>query len=262
MRLCRLTDGRSEWLAVYQDGYVSRVEKFEDASSWVAFDATNAVPIDDLRFLAPVRPGKIVAVGRNYAAHAKELGNDVPSEPIIFLKPPTALLDPDGVIRRPPSSSRVDYEGELAMVIGRRARHVSRESWREFVLGFTCANDVTARDLQKKDVQFTRGKSFDTFCPIGPWIETDLDPSDLGLVTRVNGMVRQNGRTSQMAFDCGTLLAFISEVMTLEPGDLILTGTPEGIGPLEEGDIVEVEIEGIGTLRNEVRDEDVRPGEA
>jgi 2-keto-4-pentenoate hydratase/2-oxohepta-3-ene-1,7-dioic acid hydratase in catechol pathway len=259
MKLCRVTDGSSEWLAVYQDGYVSRVNEFDDASHWVAFDATNAVPLGDLRFLAPVRPGKIVAVGRNYAAHARELGNDVPPEPILFLKPPSSLLDPGGTIRRPPSSSRVDYEGELAIVVGRRARHVSRDGWRDFVLGFTCANDVTARDLQKKDVQFTRGKGFDTFCPIGPWIETDVDPSDLGIVTRVNGMVRQNGRTSQMVFDCGALIAFISEVMTLEPGDVILTGTPEGIGPLEVGDVVEVEIEDVGTLTNLVKDEERDP---
>lgn len=256
MKLCRVTDGREEWLAVYQDGYVSRVDAFEDAAHWVAFDATNAVPLGDLRFLAPVKPGKIVAVGRNYAAHAKELGNDVPSEPILFLKPPSSLLDPGETIRRPPSSARVDYEGELAIVIGKRAKRVSRNDWRDAVLGFTCANDVTARDLQKKDVQFTRGKGFDTFCPIGPWIETDVDPSSLAIVTRVNGMVRQNGSTSQMVFDCGALVAFVSEIMTLEPGDLILTGTPEGIGPLEKGDVVEVEIEGIGTLTNVVADEE------
>jgi 2-keto-4-pentenoate hydratase/2-oxohepta-3-ene-1,7-dioic acid hydratase in catechol pathway len=240
---------------VLQDGYVSKVEKFENAEHWVAFDATGAIPLSDLRLLAPVIPGKIVAVGRNYAAHAKELGNEVPSEPILFLKPPSSLLDPGGTIRRPPSSTRVDFEGELAIVIGTRARHVAREKWRDAVLGFTCANDVTARDLQKKDVQFTRGKGFDTFCPLGPWIETELDPADLRLVTRVNGTARQDGRTSQMAFDCGALIAFISEIMTLEPGDVILTGTPEGIGPLEPGDVVEVEIEKIGALSNLVANE-------
>lgn len=257
MKLCRVTDGRAEWMAVYQDGYVTKVDEFEDAAKWVAFDATNAVPLEDLRFLAPVKPGKIVAVGRNYAAHAKELGNDVPAEPILFLKPPSALLDPEATIRRPPSSSRVDFEGELAIVIGRRAKRVAREAWREVVLGFTCANDVTARDLQKKDVQFTRGKGFDTFCPIGPWVETDVDPSDLRIVTRVNGLTRQDGRTSQMVFDCAALIAFISEIMTLEPGDVILTGTPEGVGPLEAGDVVDVEIEGIGVLSNRVEDEPV-----
>lgn len=198
------------------------------------------------------RPGKIVAVGRNYADHARELGNDVPPEPIIFLKPPTTFLPPGGRIELPPSSSRVDFEGELAIVIGRKARDIAAANWRDYVLGFTCANDVTARDLQKRDVQFTRGKSFDTFCPLGPWIETDLDPSDLRLETRVNGQVKQKGRTSDMVFKAGDLLAFMSEIMTLEPGDIVLTGTPAGVGPLKTGDIVEVEIEGIGILSNEV----------
>jgi 2-keto-4-pentenoate hydratase/2-oxohepta-3-ene-1,7-dioic acid hydratase in catechol pathway len=202
--------------------------------------------------LPPVAPSKIVAVGRNYAEHAKELGNEPPSEPIIFLKPPSALLAPNGTIVRPQQSQRVDYEGELVMVIGKRARNVSADRWREFVLGFTCGNDVTARDLQKKDVQFTRGKGFDTFCPIGPCIETEVDPSDLALTTRVNGAIRQNGRTSMMVFSCAVLLEFISAVMTLEPGDVILTGTPAGVGPLASGDTVEVEIEGIGILRNHV----------
>ena len=196
----------------------------------------------NLHLLPPVTPSKIVAVGRNYADHAKELGNDTPAEPIIFLKPPSALLPPNGTIVRPPQSQRVDYEGELAIVIGERGT----------VLGYTCANDVTARDLQKKDVQFTRAKSFDTFCPLGPCIETALDPNNLAIATRVNGATKQNGRTSMMAFDCAFLIAFISSVMTLLPGDVILTGTPAGVGPLAAGDVVEVEIEGIGTLRNVV----------
>ena len=199
-----------------------------------------------------VAPSKIVCVGRNYADHARELGNEAPSEPIIFLKPPSAVLAPGGRIVRPPQSQRVDFEGELALVIGREARNVAEGSWRDFVAGFTCANDVTARDLQKKDVQFTRGKSFDTFCPIGPWIETDLDPASLRLITRVNGEVRQDGNTSQMIFSCGFIIAFITSIMTLAPGDVVLTGTPAGVGPLNAGDTVEVEIEGIGTLRNVV----------
>ena len=203
-------------------------------------------------FLEEARPTKIVAVGRNYADHAKELGNEAPSEPIIFLKPPSALLSHEGKIVRPPQSQRVDFEGELAMVIGKRARNVKADRWRDFVRGFTCANDVTARDLQKKDVQFTRGKSFDTFCPLGPHIETELDPADLTLVTRVNGEVKQNGRTSMMIFPCAFIVEFITGVMTLEPGDVILTGTPAGVGPLQSGDTVEVEIQGIGTLRNHV----------
>ena len=215
--------------------------------------AGDPTPLDEARLLAPVTPGKIVAVGRNYAEHAKELGNDVPSEPILFLKPPSSLLAPGGAIEMPAASNRVDFEGELAIVIGRRAKNVDAAGWRDFVFGFTCANDVTARDLQKKDVQFTRGKSFDTFCPLGPWIETDLDPSDLAIRTRVNGETKQDGRTSQMVFQPAALIAFISSIMTLEPGDVILTGTPSGIGPLADGDTVEVEIDGIGTLRNLAR---------
>ena len=197
-------------------------------------------------------PSKIVGIGRNYADHAKELGNEAPAEPIIFLKAPSTLLAPGGTIVRPPQSHRVDFEGELAIVIGQRARNVSAARWRDFVLGFTCGNDVTARDLQTKDVQFTRAKSFDTFCPLGPHIETEIDPSDLAISTRVNGEVKQNGRTSMMIFSCAAIMEFVSSVMTLERGDVILTGTPAGVGPLASGDTVEVEIEGIGTLRNVV----------
>jgi len=198
--------------------------------------------LDSLRLLPPVAPSKIVAVGRNYADHAKELGNEAPAEPILFLKPPSALLPPDGTIVRPPQSQRVDFEGELAIVIGDAGS----------VLGYTCANDVTARDLQKKDVQFTRAKSFDTFLPLGPCIATDVAPNDLRISTRVNGETRQDGRTSMMVFDCAFLIAYISSVMTLLPGDVILTGTPAGVGPLAAGDVVEVSIEGIGVLRNVV----------
>jgi 2-keto-4-pentenoate hydratase/2-oxohepta-3-ene-1,7-dioic acid hydratase in catechol pathway len=198
------------------------------------------------------QPSKIVAVGRNYADHAKELGNDTPAEPIIFLKPPTTVLAPGGTIVRPAMSQRVDHEGELAIVIGAVAKNISAARWREVVRGFTCANDVTARDLQKKDIQFTRAKSFDTFCPLGPHIETDLDPSRLRVRTRVNGETKQDGNTEQMVFKCDFLIEFITSVMTLLPGDVILTGTPAGVGPLAAGDTVEVEIEGIGTLRNVV----------
>ena len=197
-------------------------------------------------------PTNIICVGRNYAEHAKELGNEAPSEPILFLKPPSAILAPGGTIVRPSASQRVDFEGELAIVIGREAKNVKAADWRDYVRGFSCANDVTARDLQKKDVQFTRGKGFDTFCPIGPHIETDLDVSDLRVTTRVNGETRQDGRTSQMIFSGGVLVEFITAIMTLVPGDVILTGTPAGVGPLQAGDVVEVEIEGIGVLRNDV----------
>ena len=204
------------------------------------------------KLLAPVTPTKIVCVGRNYAEHAKELGNEAPSEPILFLKPPSALLDPFGTIVRPAASQRVDHEGELAVVIGREAKNVRAADWRDYVLGFTCANDVTARDLQKKDVQFTRGKGFDTFLPLGPCLETELDVSSLRLTTRVNGETRQDGSTAQMIFDCAFLVEFISSIMTLVPGDVILTGTPAGVGPLNAGDTVEVEVEGIGVLSNVV----------
>ena len=202
--------------------------------------------------LAEITPTKIVCVGRNYAEHAKELGNEAPAEPILFLKPTSALLPNGGTIIRPAISNRVDHEGELAIVIGKTAKHVKREDWREYVKGFTCANDVTARDLQKKDIQFTRGKGFDTFCPVGPHIETELDVANLRVQVRVNGETRQDGNTSQMIFDCGFLIEFISGIMTLNPGDLILTGTPSGVGPLASGDTVEVEIDGIGVLRNDV----------
>jgi 2-keto-4-pentenoate hydratase/2-oxohepta-3-ene-1,7-dioic acid hydratase in catechol pathway len=216
-------------------------------------DATSdSISIADAELLAPVTPSKIVAVGRNYAEHAKELGNEAPSEPIIFLKPPTAVLDPNGAIVRPPQSQRVDFEGELAIVIGKSARNIRRDDWRSVVLGFTCANDVTARDLQKKDVQFTRGKSFDTFLPLGPCIDTDADPAALSIRTRVNGETKQDGNTRDMVFDCGAIIEFITAVMTLNPGDVILTGTPAGVGPLNAGDRVEVEIEGIGILANRV----------
>ncbi|HVE71374.1 MAG TPA: fumarylacetoacetate hydrolase family protein [Thermoanaerobaculia bacterium] len=202
--------------------------------------------------LPPALPTKIVCVGRNYAEHAKELGNEAPSEPILFLKPPSALLAPFGTIVRPPQSQNVHFEGELAVIIGREAKNVRGGAWRDFVRGFACANDVTARDLQKKDGQFTRGKGFDTFCPIGPCVEDELDPSDLRVVTRVNGETRQDGRTSQMIFPIPFLIEFITSVMTLVPGDVILTGTPAGVGPLNAGETVEVEVEGIGVLRNAV----------
>ena len=202
--------------------------------------------------LPPVTPSKIICVGRNYADHAKELGNEVPSEPLLFYKPPSALLAPGGTIVRPAVSQRVEFEGELAIVIGRTAKDVRADRWRDYVRGFSCANDVTARDLQKKDVQFTRGKGFDTFCPIGPCIEDDLDVSDLRVTTRVDGDVRQDARTSVMIFPPGVLLEYISAIMTLVPGDVILTGTPAGVGPLNAGETVEVEVEGIGVLRNVV----------
>jgi 2-keto-4-pentenoate hydratase/2-oxohepta-3-ene-1,7-dioic acid hydratase in catechol pathway len=199
------------------------------------------------------RPSKIVCVGRNYAAHAKELGNEVPAEPLLFLKAPSSLLLPGGEIVLPRQSERVEHEGELAVVIGKKAKNLSNsDDWKEYVRGYTCLNDVTARDLQKKDGQFTRAKSFDTFCPAGPHIETELEVDDLRVITRVNGEVRQDGRTKDMVFTVGFLVRYVSQMMTLMPGDVIATGTPEGVGPLLPGDVCEVEIEGIGTLTNAV----------
>ena len=205
--------------------------------------------------MTPHRPTKIVCVGRNYAAHARELGNDVPDRPLLFLKPPSSLLGNGGTIVRPRASERIEHEGEIAVVIGRRAHDVSESEAMLAVAGFAPLNDVTARDLQKLDVQFTRAKGFDTFCPVG-----DMAPAerfrwrDLEVICRVNGEVRQHGRAADMVFGIPTLVAFISGIMTLEPGDLIATGTPEGVGPLVAGDVVEVEIPGVGTIANPVAD--------
>jgi 2-keto-4-pentenoate hydratase/2-oxohepta-3-ene-1,7-dioic acid hydratase in catechol pathway len=198
------------------------------------------------------RPSKIVAVGRNYAAHASELGNEIPVEPLIFLKPSSAVVGDGDDVVYPSISRRVDHEAELAVVIGRRARDIAASEALGYVRGYTCANDVTARDLQKTDGQWTRAKGFDTFCPIGPATVEGLDPAGLDIVARVNGEVRQQGNTSEMIFDVAALIAFISGVMTLEPGDVILTGTPPGVGPVQRGDLMEVEIAGIGVLRNRV----------
>jgi 2-keto-4-pentenoate hydratase/2-oxohepta-3-ene-1,7-dioic acid hydratase in catechol pathway len=198
--------------------------------------------------LCPVTPSKIVCIGRNYAAHARELGHEIPPEPLLFLKPPSAVAGPGDAIKLPPESSRVEHEAELAIVIGRRAKNVPRDRALAQAFGFTCACDVTARDLQKKDVQFTRAKGFDTFCPLGPWVESELDPGAQAVRCRVNGQTRQDGSTSNMIFDVPTLIAYVSRMMTLEPGDVILTGTPEGVGPLVAGDVVEVEVSGIGVL--------------
>ncbi len=210
------------------------------------------VPIDDVRLLAPVLPSKIVCVGKNYAAHAAEFGMTVPEEPLLFLKPSTAVIGPNDPIHLLPISRRVDYEGELAVVIGWIARNVRAEDALKHILGYTCANDVTLRDLQKTDDQWARAKGFDGSCPLGPWVETDLDPTDVRVETRVNGEVRQGGQTSDMVFGVATLIEYITAFMTLLPGDAILTGTPEGVGPLAPGDVVEVEVDGIGTLSNPV----------
>jgi 2-keto-4-pentenoate hydratase/2-oxohepta-3-ene-1,7-dioic acid hydratase in catechol pathway len=211
----------------------------------------------DVRLLAPVIPrSKVVAIGRNYAAHAAEFDHDLPEEPLMFLKPNTSVIGPGDQIFYPPQSERVDYEGELAIVIGRICRDVPPEQATDVIFGYTIANDVTARDLQSKDVQFTRAKGFDSFCPLGPWIETDLDPQSFAdgirIQTHLNGDLVQDGSTQDLIFDIPTLVAHITSVMTLLPGDVILTGTPEGVGPMQPGDEVEVSIAGLGALTNTV----------
>lgn len=208
--------------------------------------------LDEVDLLPPCYPSKIVAVGLNYVDHAKEVNLPVPEEPLLFMKPSSSVLGPGQDILLPRQSSRVDYEAELAVVIGRTAAHVAKEDAKDHILGYTCLNDVTARDLQKKDGQWTRAKGFDTFCPIGPWIETDLDPSDLRIQLFLNSACKQDSRTSNLIFDPFRLVEFISGIMSLYPGDVIATGTTSGIGPMKAGDTVEVRIEGIGSLVNRV----------
>ncbi|HEX5885629.1 MAG TPA: fumarylacetoacetate hydrolase family protein [Pyrinomonadaceae bacterium] len=215
----------------------------------------SVLTLDEVKLLAPVAPSKIVCVGRNYREHAAELGNKMPDEPLLFLKAPSAVIGSGEQIEIPNASQQVEHEGELGVVIGRTARNLSQhEDPLNYVFGYTCVNDVTARDLQRKDVQFTRGKSFDTFCPVGPWIETDIDPGNVAVETRLNGEVKQKGNTADMAFPVHFLIRYISEIMTLYPGDLIATGTPAGVSRMKHGDTVEVEVAGIGVLRNEVHD--------
>jgi len=217
------------------------------------------LPLADASLLAPVQPSKIVCVGRNYREHAAEMGNEVPTEPLLFFKPPSSLLPPGGTILRPKVSARTDYEGELGVVIARRCRHLADgEDVRPYILGYTCVNDFTARDLQKKDSQWTRAKGFDTFCPVGPVVAEgiNIDPwAGVTVETRVNGEVRQSGNTRDFIFTLDVVIRYISQIMTLEPGDLISTGTPEGVGPVVAGDAIEVSIPGIGQLRNSVADE-------
>ena len=236
--------------AIVNDDHVQEIS----AAPWTKWSPTGQpLPLTSVRLTAPVVPTKIVCIGRNYAAHAAELGNDVPKEPLIFLKPPTSIVGPSENIVLTKYSQRVEHEGELGLVIRRRCSHLNdREDPLSYVLGYTCVNDVTARDLQKSDVQFTRAKGFDTFCPVGPYIQSELSPDDLSVETLVNNEVRQSGRTSLMVFPPAFLVRWISRMMTLEPGDLIATGTPAGVGPLIAGDVVDVRIEGIGVLRNPV----------
>ncbi len=212
-------------------------------------------PLSDVKLVHPSEPTKIVCVGRNYVEHAKELGNEVPKVPLIFLKPPSSIISNGETILLPPQSAQIEHEAELVIVIGKRGRHVTAENAKKIILGYTIGNDVTARDLQKSDGQWTRAKGFDTFCPFGPWIDTDFDPSDAVITCRVNGQMRQMASTRDMVFNVGVLIAYITSIMTLEPGDLIFTGTPAGVGELKDGDEVSVEIEGLGIIKNKVKAE-------
>lgn len=212
------------------------------------------IPLKETTLLAPVTPSKIICVGLNYALHVKESqsATKIPEEPVLFMKPPTAVIGPGDHIVYPPSSSRVDYEAELAVVIGRAARHVPKNDAEAFIFGYTCLNDVTARDLQKKDGQWTRGKGFDTFCPVGPWIETELDHAHTIVESFLNGEKKQSGDTADMIFPVPFLVSYVSRIMTLLPGDVISTGTPEGISPMQPGDTIEIRVSGIGSLINQI----------
>ena len=241
MKLCRFTN-RDTFAPRYGivDGDVVRPLMDEDAFGISSRASTDNIPLDDVTLLAPVAPSKIVCVGRNYLDHAIELGNQVPAEPMLFLKAPSAVVASGDDIVLPEQSAQVEYEGELGIVIGRTASRIdSSEDPLAYVLGYTCVNDVTARDLQRKDVQFTRAKSFDTFCPVGPWIVTDINPLDVAVTTRLNGEVKQHERTSAMAFSVPYLVRYISHAMTLNPGDLIATGTPAGVSKISEHDEVD-----------------------
>lgn len=249
MRTCRFRLAGQERYGVVEGDLVRALT----AAPWAGgLPEGRPAPLADVTLLAPVEPSKVVCVGRNYLAHARELGNDVPAIPLIFLKPSTSVIGPQEAIRCPESSREVHHEGELGVVVGRTLTRATPAEARGAVFGYTCLNDVTARDIQREEKQFTRAKGFDTFCPVGPVIETDLDPLDASVACRVNGSERQRGYTRDMAFDVYVLLSFISGVMTLLPGDVVATGTPEGVGPIRRGDWVEVEVPGIGVLRNPV----------
>jgi 2-keto-4-pentenoate hydratase/2-oxohepta-3-ene-1,7-dioic acid hydratase in catechol pathway len=249
LRTCRYRhDGRDRY-GLVEGTSVRRLS----AAPWAGGLPEGApVALADVQLLAPVEPSKIVCVGRNYRAHAKELGNEVPALPLLFLKPPSAVIGPQEAIRCPEQSKEVHHEGELGVVVGRTLSRASAVEAKLAVFGYTCVNDVTARDIQREEKQFTRAKGFDTFCPVGPVVETALDPLDVSVVCRVNGAEKQRGHTRDMVFDPFALLAFISGVMTLWPGDLVATGTPEGVGAIHRGDWIEVEIPGVGVLRNPV----------
>lgn len=252
MRIARFSKGDGVAFGVLEEGEQVIAHVAGHPFGGVEFTGER-YPLAEVRLVAPMLPSKVIAIGKNYADHAREMGGEAPAEPVVFLKPSTSVVGPGEPIAYPEKlSQRVDYEGELAVVIGRLCRDVPAERAHDVIFGYTCANDVTARDLQSRDGQWSRAKGFDTFCPLGPWIETSLDPADLALTTTLNGELRQSARTSQLLHDVPALIAYVSAVMTLLPGDVILTGTPAGVGPMSVGDEVSVGIEGIGTLTNRV----------
>ncbi|GAA2067594.1 fumarylacetoacetate hydrolase family protein [Williamsia deligens] len=255
MRLGRIAspDGVA-FVAIEGDGDDARAREIAEHPFGTPTFTGRTWAVSDVRMLAPILASKVVCIGKNYAAHAAEMGGEAPADPVVFIKPNTSIIGPRVPIVRPPSSNRVDYEGELAAVIGRPCKDVPASQARSAILGYTVANDVTARDQQKADGQWTRGKGYDTFCPLGPWIETEIDPSDLEIRTELDGAVVQRSRTSLMLHDIGAVVEWISSIMTLLPGDVLLTGTPEGIGPMTAGQEVSVTVEGIGTLTNPVVD--------
>jgi len=249
MRFARiLVDGSARFARLDGDRAV-----ILSAAPWASPAEERVVAFREADLLAPVEPFKILCIGRNYVAHAKELGNEVPKEPLLFLKPKTAIIGHGGVVELPPESAKVEHEAELGVVIGKTARRVSRVQALDHVFGYTCVCDVTARDLQRSDGQWSRAKGFDTFCPCGPWIETEADPRGLRVRCTVNGTTKQDGSTSQMVFDVAALIEYASRAMTLEAGDLLVTGTPEGVGPLVSGDKLTVDIERVGELTVTVR---------
>jgi 2-keto-4-pentenoate hydratase/2-oxohepta-3-ene-1,7-dioic acid hydratase in catechol pathway len=266
MKYCRFeVDGRVQFGLVESLGGQERItrilltspESIGGDKDDLATRRTDHIALGEARLLAPVQSGKIVCVGRNYRDHAAELGNEVPVEPLLFFKPPSSLLSPGVKIRRPKLSQRTDYEGELGVVIAKSCYKLpEEENVRPYILGYTCVNDFTARDLQNKDGQWTRAKGFDTFCPVGPLVSDEIDPwAGVSVQTRVNGEIRQDGNTRDFIFPLDVVIRYISQVMTLNPGDLIATGTPKGVGPVTAGDVVEVSVDGVGTLRNPVADE-------
>ena len=257
MKICRVTNesfARPRY-ALVEDPTLRLLDESKLFEQIIVSSDDDSLTLEQVELLAPVTPSKVVCVGRNYREHAAELGNKMPDEPLLFLKPPSSVIATGDRVELPPQSQQVEHEGELGVVIGRTARKLSEtDDALSYVFGYTCINDVTARDLQRKDIQFTRGKSFDTFCPVGPWIITDLDPTNATVTTRVNGEVKQNGNTADMAFPVSFLIRYISGIMTLYPGDLIATGTPAGVSRMKHGDVVEVEVGGIGVLRNSIYD--------